>query len=108
MDKEPEQMARLVRAGDVARFVLHPDRGSYIETVGQHRGGCERRHDEAVSVHPRHLAVEIAHKLDEGLVAHPVSRAEVISVKKAAPTDERVRLRGVEREGQPADIEHTT
>ena len=65
----------------------------------------ERRHCEAVSVYPRHLAVEIAHQFDEGLIAHAVGGGEMIGVKQTAPADERVRLRGLEREVQLVDVE---
>ncbi len=65
-------MARLVRAGDVARFVLHPDRRARVEGTGQRRDGCERRHDEAVPIHLGHVVVEIADEIDVRLVAHAV------------------------------------
>ncbi len=72
-----------------------------LERIGQRRGGCERRHDKAVAVDPRHLVVQITHEIDIGLVAHAVGSGEVISVKKTAPAHERVRLRDY-RAGRPA------
>ena len=92
----------LCEPGDVARLVLHPDRGARPESAGQARGDGERRDDKAMPVDLGHLVVEIAHELDESRVAHAVGRGEVVGVEKAAPADERVRLWFVGREGKPA------
>ena len=55
MQEDPEQMACLVRAGDVARLVLHRDRRRRPDAVGERGAGANGVTDETVSVHLRDL-----------------------------------------------------
>ncbi len=57
MDEEPEQVAGLVGAGDVACLVFHPDRSTGPEVGGEARRGLEGRDDKAVPVDLGHLVV---------------------------------------------------
>ena len=98
-------MARLVRAGDVAGLVFHPDRRRRPEAVGERRGRLERCPGEAMSVHPRNLVVETPHELDENSIAHALGGGEMVGVQQAAPGDERVLLPDVFREFQTTQVE---
>ena len=102
-DQDAEEVARLVRAGDVARLVLDPDpaAGGEAEPVGELLGTRERRLDEAVPVDARDLAVERADDVDELVVAEP----EAVRVQQVAVADERVRLVAPLRERDPGEVE---
>ncbi len=104
MDKEAEQVAGLVRAGDVACLVLHPDR-TCPEAAREGRGSLEGRHDEPVPVDLGHLVVEVAHEAHVRVVGHAVSCGEVIGVEQVPPADERVRLGVAEGELEFAHVE---
>ena len=108
MDKQAEQMAGFVRARDVARLVLYPDRRRGLKAAGQIRAVIEGRHDKAVPVDTGHLFVEVSDELDEVLIGHAVGGGEVIRVQQRPPTHERIGFRALERELHLVGVEHPT
>ncbi len=90
-----EQVAGLVRAGDVAGLVLDPDaaRSGEAEPVAELVAAAERRHREAVAVDGGDALVEPADERAELRVADSARRGDVVGVEQLPVADERIRLR---------------
>ena len=88
MEQDAHQVACLVRAGDVAGFVLHPHLEP--ELFPQCRLAVERCGAKPVAVDGSDPVVQAAHQLDELRVAHSARARRVPGVEALAVAHERV------------------
>ena len=103
--KQAEQVSGLVRAGDVAGLVLHPELAGKPDALADSRPGRKRRHREPPPVDARDLGVEPTHKRDEGLVCHAVRASHVVGVQKGPEADEGIGFGVVLGELQDTEVE---
>ena len=77
VEQHADQVSAFVRAGDVARLVLHLHAAVRAESerVGQVPVAAKRRWLKAVAVDVGDLGIEAADELDERLVGDPPARA---------------------------------
>ena len=94
LQQHPEQVAGLVRSGNVAGLVLDPHRapGSEPRGIGEPAGEGQRRRPEAVPRDLRHGIVQLPHEVHVARVRPARGPGHVIGVEQRAVPDERVRI----------------
>ena len=93
-EQRAEQVARLVRAGDVAGLVLDPHAGVLRESQAFAQGAValERGHAESRAVHVRQVVVESLDEVDHVSVGPARGTCGVTGMQERAVADEGIRL----------------